>query len=573
MQPRITIPWYRLGLLCCAWSLAVAPLHAADYVNGNWFIVSGKSKLSSSIAGHPLLKDSAQWVKDGAEVRVLALPNDAAWDVRLTNGAWWGVNLPGALWDKNVELSKASHDIQAVALMAQGGWAMLHSKGELATNGVPAAIRTQLQAAVAELKKTGNPRFIAFAPDGGWVILGQKDYREHGLPRELSQRLAGHKQNGIPVRCVAFDSQGDWFLLDDRNDCFTSNAGHAAFKKLKSLQSAGEQLRLITFTPGVYAHGYVLDHEPVRRVEVLLSITLRCPTGKVERWAVFPPAFPELPRQRGIKLAFEPGATPVEDVGLLKQKVHMIRVAGKPQGFEAKVRCEMTLYTNRLVPRLAGQAPPKVMLSAADAKIFTHVTDDMTTRVFKDFMAKNQLPRGAKEGDLAFARRTFLYISKHFTYIYPPPAGMDAIQCGKGDCGSLSWLFIRVMRANGIPARMIDGHWADSEKPGKGGKEPDTQCHAKAEFFADTLGWVDADLSGGVGAPGNPLVCFGNEAGDFVVCDLDIDRHVKIWPNDMQPAKLGPTQSFFWWYQGEAGKGIRTEDHWKVKTLDPHPKN
>src|SRR5207244_3981516 len=58
-------PMKRLGLVCCLWLLAAPPAGAADYAAGDWFIISGKSKLSTSIPGHPLLKDSAQWVKDG----------------------------------------------------------------------------------------------------------------------------------------------------------------------------------------------------------------------------------------------------------------------------------------------------------------------------------------------------------------------------------------------------------------------------------------------------------------------------------------------------------------------------
>ncbi len=561
--------------ILAALAVLAPPIRAADFVNGDWFIISGKAKLSTSVAKHPLLKDSAQWVKDGAEVRILALPNESAWFIRLTNGAWWGVNLPAPLWEKYVELNKAKHDIESIALMAQGGWAMLYDQGQIASDGVPPAIRTQLQTAVLDMKKAskdGRPRFLAFAPDGGWVVLGDKDYREHGLPRELSERLAEHKKQGIAIRCVAFDCRGDWFLLDARNNCFTSNPGHAAVAKIKSLQAAGEAVRLITFSPGVDPRGYVLEHRPVRRIEATMSTTYRCPEGTVDRWAVFPPAFPEMPRQRGIKLTFAPEATPVQDGGPLKQKVHIIRVAGKPKGFDARLRCEMTLYSNRLVPLLAGQARPNVELAAADAKIFTHSTPDMTTKVFKDFVVRNKLTRGAKESEMDFARRTFLVISKQFTYIYPIIEGKDVIEVGKGDCGALSWLFIRVMRSNHIPARLLLGHWADSETPDKRqGRPPDDHPHAKAEFFAPGLGWVDADLSGGVGnASGNPLVCFGNEPGDFVVCDLDIDRLVSVWPND-PPAKLGGTQGFLWWYQGN-GKNIRLEEHWLVKTLDAHPK-
>jgi Transglutaminase-like superfamily len=561
-------------VLLAACAVLTQSARANDHVNGDWFIVSDKAKLTTSIAKHPLLADSENWVKDGAEVRVLAMPSDSAWLVRLTNGAWWGINLPEPLWDKNVALSKGKHEIEAVALMAQGGWAMLYGHGQLATDGVPPVIRTQLQNAIDDLKAAGKgpPRYLAFAPDGGWVLLGENDYREHGLPPLLSQRLAEHRKRGIDVRCVAFDSRGDWFLMDARDGISASAPKHPAVAKIKALQAAGEKVSLIVFTPGVYTHGYVLEHRPVRRVEVTLSIKYTCGEGKVDRWAVFPPAFPEMPRQRSVKRTFEPPATALEESGPLKQKVHIIRVAGKPKGFEARAHCEMTLCTNRMTPLLAGQARPNVQLAPADAKIFTHVTADMTTKVFEDFVAKHKLLRGPQESVLDFARRTFLLISREFKYLYPCVDGKDVIAVGKGDCGGLSWVFVRVMRTSHIPARLILGHWADSETPDKNkNRPPDDHAHAKAEFFAPGLGWVDADLSGGVGAfaQGNPLVCFGNESGDFVVCDFDIDRLVSVWPND-PPTKLGGTQGFFWWYQGDA-KGIRTQDHWQVKTLDPHP--
>jgi hypothetical protein len=91
-------------VLLAACAVLTQSARASDHVNGDWFIVSDKAKLTTSIAKHPLLTDSAQWVKDGAEVRILAMPADSAWLVRLTNGAWWGINLPEPHWDKNVSL-------------------------------------------------------------------------------------------------------------------------------------------------------------------------------------------------------------------------------------------------------------------------------------------------------------------------------------------------------------------------------------------------------------------------------------------------------------------------------------
>ena len=83
------------------------------------------------------------------------------------------------------------------------------------------------------------------------------------------------------------------------------------------------------------------------------------------------------------------------------------------------------------------------------------------------------------------------------------------------------------------------------------------------------LGWVGVDMSGGV-STGDPLTCFGNEPGDFVVLDLDIERLVPILAGD--PAtKLGGTQSMFFWYRGNAAKVLMNEKNWTVETLDQHP--
>ena len=153
--------------------------------------------------------------------------------------------------------------------------------------------------------------------------------------------------------------------------------------------------------------------------------------------------------------------------------------------------------------------------------------------------------------------------------MYPNPDKIDVVQAGKGDCGGLSWVFIRALRANSVPARLLLGRWADSGVPAKDGQPFDGKYHAKAEFFAQGLGWVGVDMSGGV-STGNPLTCFGNEPGDFVVLDLDIERVVPILAGD-PPTKLGGTQSMYFWYWGNAAKVLMNEKNWTVETLEQQP--
>ncbi len=552
------------SLACCLYLLAAAPAGAADHLGGDWFIVTGNSKLTSSNPDHPLVKESANWVKDGAVLTILALPSDTAWLVQSSSGGQ-GINLPRSLWDKNRELYRDGHQIHSVALMAQGGWALLHDRGELSAHGVPAEILARLRKGVNELDKTGTPRLLAFAPDGSWVVLSENDYREHGLPKDLSRTLAKHKRKGIGVRCVAFNTHGDWFLLDNENACFTSNPDHPAYAMLKKLRAVGETLRIIAFTPGVCRHCCILEHNPVRRIRAVLTTTCSCPNGRVSQWVVLAPQVPSLPRQRDVKMTLEPPTTTVPDAGLLKEPVQLIRISGKPRGIQVQETCEMTLYTNRLVPLLAGQAAPKEELARDVAAVCTHVSDDMKTRGFKDFLNRANLRRQESESDVDLAGRTFLYIARHFKYVFPNPAKVDVIDAGKGDCGGLCWLFARVMRANGVPARLLLGRWAESGKPAADGSL-DGQIHVKAEFFARGIGWVGVDCAGSVTKKGSPLNYFANDPGDFVVLDYAMDRVVKLWPGEA-PKRIGGSQGMHWRYRGNAGKDFQVRVEWTVTTV------
>ena len=142
---------------------------------------------------------------------------------------------------------------------------------------------------------------------------------------------------------------------------------------------------------------------------------------------------------------------------------------------------------------------------------------------------------------------------------------------GKGDCGGLSWVFVRTMRASSVPARLLYGRWAVSEAPAEGRKPINGQYHVKLEFFIDGLGSVGADMSGGVGTPGNLFACFGTEAGDFVVTDLDVERRLKLLPRD-KPSNIDGLQLMaWWWFTDSKGKEPRAEHHWKVEVLDRQP--
>jgi transglutaminase-like putative cysteine protease len=244
-----------------------------------------------------------------------------------------------------------------------------------------------------------------------------------------------------------------------------------------------------------------------------------------------------------------------------------------PRGVQTKIVYEMTLYTSRLVPALAGADAAKVELDAEQVKQYTRasVQVDFEAKPFQDWLDRAELRRGDKESDLAFARRAYSYLKSHFTYEFRPE-GMDkrasaVCRGGKSDCGGLSMLFVAVMRANRVPARSLCGRWAASEvPPKKKGEMGDIKIHVKAEFFARGVGWAPVDMAGALGDE-RAFGCFGNDLGDFVVMHLDADMLVDAFDRDRVDA--GGMQGTWWWRKGGSGKGERVEEHWTVEAVKP----
>ncbi len=431
-----------LLLVCCVGLLGAAPVAAADCVNGDWFILTGKNKIWSSNPDHPAVKDLAKFAKDNWEVRFVVLPTDSSYVFHMAGGLW-GINPPESLWKKEDELGKAKREVKCIGLMAQGGWAILDDKCELAQDGIPAAIRARLQAATNDVKKAGGvPRSLAFAPDGGWVLLFDKNFKQQGLPKDLTQTLAEHKQRGSAVRCVAFNSRGDWFLLDEGNHCFSNSPDHPAYKKLQELRAQGEVLQQITFTPGEYLQGYILEHRPVQRIKAVLTTKFDCPSGGVDKWVVLPPQVPDLSRQRDVKVTLEPSSMTVPDSRAAKADDPL-----EPGVAEANRFSGHGHLRDDPVHKPADTAPGRTESAEAHltpelAAAYTRVSDDIKAKVFQDFLDKAKLRRGPNETDMAFARRAFYYIAKHFKY-GANTDGVDTVTSGIGDCGGLSWVFVR----------------------------------------------------------------------------------------------------------------------------------
>jgi hypothetical protein len=125
---------------------------------------------------------------------------------------------------------------------------------------------------------------------------------------------------------------------------------------------------------------------------------------------------------------------------------------------------------------------------------------DFTSAIFHRWLDANKLRRGQREADLGFARRAFQGLRAAFTFA--PRSNQDrhaSALCKQegSDCGGNAIMLVSVLRANGIPARALVG-----------------DGHVKAEFYAEGIGWVPADLT---------FNRFGDDEGNLLILHVDFD--------------------------------------------------
>ncbi len=171
---------------------------------------------------------------------------------------------------------------------------------------------------------------------------------------------------------------------------------------------------------------------------------------------------------------------------------------------------------------------PSAVPAAADGAATKAL--DYKDPLFQAFLGANDLRRRARENNLFFAYRAFRSLSADLAKRTRPdapavdPANWKASYLCRRDvrdaaCGLCSIQLAAILRANGIPARLLVGRWAKNNEGTYG------QFHVRVDFFdAAVGGWVPIDPTFGLLAvrDGNdPDINFGANNGDFITMHLN----------------------------------------------------
>lgn len=323
----------------------------------------------------------------------------------------------------------------------------------------------------------------------------------------------------------------------------------------------------------------ILARAEKKRVRAVLSYQIHCPNMVASQWSVFAAIAPNFPGQDQTRTQMVPGPVESRDQSPENREIIGLVLPGKGNQINTlsvTVTYEATLYSRVLRPLTSGEkAPPVAPLRQVDRTHYLASRGDINhaSAEFGNWLQREKLRREKGESDTSFAGRAYLHLKRQMRYDYQPLSSRVATQvckAGKSDCGGLSILFVAVMRANGIPARVLYGRWASSAKPSSTlGKTPYYQWHVKSEFHARDVGWVPVDLSGAVeGNAKDPdsLAFFGNDPGDFIT--FHFNPNLVIDSGLFGPKPVHNLQYPMWWWTGQgSAEPKRLVEDWQVSTV------
>lgn len=324
---------------------------------------------------------------------------------------------------------------------------------------------------------------------------------------------------------------------------------------------------------------YFLKTEVSKKVSATATYKIDYPNLEATEWVIYAPVAPNIPSQSISKSSMSPSGRLVDEFSVNPRKFFVSRFPVRDNksktGLTIQITYEGILFSRQLTPVSGETNPPKVIeLTAAERKAYLRENElnNFTDPDFKKWLTAKKLEKEKSESDLDFARRVFLAIKSTFKYEYTSKMDRKATsvcQAGQSDCGGMSVLFVSACRSQGIPARVLYGRWAISSQGGeKIGEVEYHQWHAKAEFYAQAIGWVPVDVSSGVlhDKSKEGLKFFGNDRGDFVT--FHVDDELVLDTFHFGKVKVPFTQGPLWWVTGKGNLNNATvKESWTIKEL------
>lgn len=138
-------------------------------------------------------------------------------------------------------------EIKFVAFAPDDGWVVLFGDNGYSTHNVPKELNDEL----SKLNDDGKViKQVAFTSDGGWIVLfGNNGYSSKGLVKKLTDKLSSLNDDNKEIKQVAFTSTDNFLILVDQNGYSSLNVPTAITDKLDALNSDSKEIKQVVFMP------------------------------------------------------------------------------------------------------------------------------------------------------------------------------------------------------------------------------------------------------------------------------------------------------------------------------------
>lgn len=275
-----------------------------------------------------------------------------------------------------------------------------------------------------------------------------------------------------------------------------------------------------------------------QRVKAVLSgtvVSAATTSGTLKCYALVPPT---IETQKLVSCSIqcrdfpEIQAVPAKDALSPDKKYIVINIPLRADTLSRPLAIDITyivdLYKVSLRPNANGLEVPNVP-SPENTDLQATKTIDYDNPKFKAFLRANDLVKKQGETSLDFAYRAYAKLNEDLaSRVRSDAPGVDpkdwkaSILCQpdshNGGCGFCSIQFAAVLRANGVPSRLMTGRWAKNTEGDYG------QFHVRNDFYEPSVGWIPIDQTFGFFAKrdgANPNINFGANNADFLTMHLN----------------------------------------------------
>lgn len=328
--------------------------------------------------------------------------------------------------------------------------------------------------------------------------------------------------------------------------------------------------------------GYSIAIRPTVKVRATLSRDAVFPQMAVQKYSLTVAVPPTHAGQELIDFSIDDKAERFNDRSSqsrpLAQKYESILRPKSPTRIGCKVSMTLQLHERQLVKksrRLHRDITLDEVSISNDASELFRLADgsfDYESNAFQTWKRDNRLIATASQTEIDYAREVFDKIVSSYRYQYDfkqKRVASALCQTTGTDCGGVSILFVTTLRSEGIPARTLVGHYAESlSKSERGREEPEGKRHVIAEFFASGVGWVPVDIASAMLSP-TPVLQqkhFGGQTRPFITMHFDhqVQFETHVWEEKIENFLQFPRL----WFRGIGPfKDRKISDQWNVRIL------